>query len=352
MREQLQEFLARQWPDADEIVVEEFAVIAGGYSRETFRFDAHVTRSGKRVVWPMILRKDPPPAVGILHTSRETEHNLLQNVRKHTTIPVSESHFVEMDPGTFGQPAMLVERMRGSGEVSALFNGGRNEHLAERVATELCEYIAQLHMADPKLLNPNGEIDDPRGVGIDASSWDRYMDSTFEYYINGYSKSDFDALPLVMDAYLTIRRLKPRPLPLRVVHGDFNPANFLYDEEGHITALIDWENSRMGDPREDLGWMIQMDVLSNTNIFGSVKVDGGFLGHYNKITGFGVTEDELNYFRLFGTANIAVPVLSALKRRVEREHEELLHLYIIQPSTVSLMAFAQLMGYPIPTGGA
>jgi aminoglycoside phosphotransferase (APT) family kinase protein len=27
-----------------------------------------------------------------------------------------------------------------------------------------------------------------------------------------------------------------------LVHGDFNPANFLYDN-GRVTALIDWENA-------------------------------------------------------------------------------------------------------------
>jgi hypothetical protein len=48
MQDQLQEFLARQWPDADEIIVEGFAVIAGGYSQETYRFDCHVVRGGER----------------------------------------------------------------------------------------------------------------------------------------------------------------------------------------------------------------------------------------------------------------------------------------------------------------
>ena len=32
-----------------------------------------------------------------------------------------------------------------------------------------------------------------------------------------------------------------------------------------------------------------MDALSGTNVFGSVTADGGFLGHYNKITGYDVT---------------------------------------------------------------
>lgn len=353
MEEQLRRYLVGQWPDAEEVLIASFAEIPGGYSRKTYRFDAHVVRHGRRTTLPLILRMDPPPAAAILHNSRAVEHRLLGKVREHTQIPVSKSYFAEMGREAFGEPAMVIERVPGSGEVSALFNGGRNQHLNEKVATRLCELIAELHLTDTTLLNPGGDLDDPRHAGIDVSSWDRYMDTTYDYYVNGYPSGAWEPLPTALDAYLTLRRNKPRPLRLCVVHGDFNPSNFLYDEAALVTALIDWENSHIGDPREDLGWLLQTDVLSNTNLFGSVKVDGGFLGHYNRLTGFNVTAAEIDYFRLFGTANIAVPVLRALKSRMDGEHTELLHLYILQPATQSMAELARMMGYPIPlTGGA
>lgn len=347
MEQALVELLRREWPDADDIEVHGLAVIAGGYSRETFRFDAHIHRGGQREVLPLILRKNPPAVSAILDSSREQEHRLLQRVAQHTTIPVSESYCVETDASRFGEPAMVIQRVRGSNEVSALFHGGPNADQAESVATELCEYIAQLHLTDPKLLNPDGELDDPRGEGIDPSSWQSYMDSTVEYYLRSYDDFAFDPVPVFRDAYLTLRRNMPKPLDVTVVHGDFNPANFLY-ENGKVTAVIDWENSHMGDPREDLGWLKLMDTLSNTDIFGSVKVDGGFIGHYNKITGFDVTEEEVNYFQLFTGANIGIPVVSAVKRRVDKQHMELMHLYITQPVLVSELTFATLLGYPMP----
>jgi prepilin-type processing-associated H-X9-DG protein len=347
MEEQLREFLARQWPDADEIDIREFAVIAGGYSRETYRFDAHVRRGQEWTTHEFILRKDPPPASAILGSDRALEHQLICAVREHTSIPAPTSHFVEMDAATFGAPAMLLERARGSGEPSALFNGGPQSHQAGPCATELCEMIAALHMTDPKLLNPDGALDDPRGAGIDPSSWDRYMETTFAYYLRAYHDMAFDALPTFRDGFLTMRRQRPRPLPIVLCHGDFNPANFLY-QDGHVTALIDWENAHMGDPREDLGWLKLMDTLSNTDVFGSVTEDGGFLGHYNKLTGFGVTEEEVNYFQLFMAANIGIPVVSAVKRRIERQHLELMHLYITQPVLVSEFTLAQLLQYPMP----
>jgi aminoglycoside phosphotransferase (APT) family kinase protein len=346
----LREFIARQWPDAQVIEVKDFAVIAGGYSRETYRFDAHVNRGGKWQVYPMILRKNPPAASAILDSSRELEHELLRRLKTHTRLPVSESYFVETDPATFGEPAMIIERARGSGEPSALFHGGPAASQVESVATQLCELIAHLHMTDAHLLNHDGVLNDPRGVGINPTTWDSYMETTLDYYIRSYDELAFDPMPGWLDALFWMRRNKPKPLPVRVVHGDFNPANFLY-ENGEVTCLIDWENSHMGDPREDLGWLKHMDVLSNTDIFGSVKVDGGFLGHYNKITGFNVTEEEVNYFRLFTAGNIGVPVIAAVKRRLDRKHMQFLHLYILQPVLVSLFTMAQMMGYPMAPAG-
>ncbi len=350
MEIQLQEFLARQWPDADLIEIEEFAIIAGGYSRETYRFNACISRGEIRQTMPMILRKDPPAAAAILDSSRQMEHDLLHRVKEHTDIPVSHSHFVENDPVTFGEKAMLIERVHGSGEPSLLFHGGANESQAESVATQLCELMAKLHTTDVSKLNPTGELSDPRNEGIDVSSWSNYMDSTFRYYLRSYERMAFAPLPVFYDGFLTLRRNRPRELPLVLCHGDFNPSNFLY-ENGNVTALIDWENSHVGDPREDLGWLALMDFLTNTNILGSVKEDGGFLQHYNKLTGFGVTPEEVNYFSMFSGANIGIPVISAVKRRLSKEHDGLMTLYILLPAIQSEMVFFQCLGYPMPTAG-
>jgi aminoglycoside phosphotransferase (APT) family kinase protein len=348
MRETLQDFLAREWADVTTVEIQELAPIPGGYSRETYRFDAVVHRGGGPERLPLILRKDPPPAAEILSTSRQSEHELLCRVAEHTNIPVPKSYCVANDHSLFGQRAMVIERATGSNLVSHLFNGGPASDQAEAVATHLCELIAELHLTDPKKLNPTGSHDDPRGVGIDPSSWDSYMDTTLKYYLSKVDEFAYSPMPVFYDGFLSLRRERPRPLPVVLVHGDFNPANFLY-ENGRVTALIDWENSHMGDPREDLGWMTVMDNLSATNIMGSVTKEGGFIPYYNKLTGFNVTPEEVAYFMKFSAANIGVPVLSSVKRRLDGEHQEIIAMYIFQPATASTMIYANLLGYPLPT---
>jgi aminoglycoside phosphotransferase (APT) family kinase protein len=348
--QQMAAMLAGFHPDADHIEILDFGPIPGGFSRETFSFDAVIHISGNQERHPFILRKDPPEAVAILQTSRAIEHDLIEAVRLHTQIPVSESLGHEMDRSVLGEAAMILRRAHGNTSTSDLFHDGPDTHQVDDVVRHLCESLVELHQTDISKLNPHGELDDPRGVGIDVSSWDRYMETTFEYYLDHYPTINYDPMACVLlDSFLTLRRNKPRPLPLSLVHGDFNPANFLYSG-GKVTALIDWENARVGDPREDLGWMMMMDDLSNTKIMSHPVDEGGFLAYYNKLTGYEVTEQELGYFILFGTANIAVPINAAIKRRIDGENRELLHLYLVQSSAPALPGMCQLLQYPgIPT---
>lgn len=346
MEQPLLEFLREHFGDADDISIDGFEPIAGGFSRETYRFDAVVRHGDHTEVIPLILRKDPPPAAQILVTNRAKEHQLIESIRRHTAVPVSRSYGFEADATRFGEPAMVIQRMHGNAKTSDLFHDGPDVDQADDVVRHLCEVLVELHTADISTLDPHGHYADPRGVGIDATSWDRYMDSTFEYYLGSFDELYYDpSQAFLLDLFLTLRREKPRPLPLALVHGDFNPANFLY-EDGRVTALFDWENSRIGDPREDLGWMVTMDVLSNTSIMSHPRDEGGFLAYYNRLTGWDVTQAEIDYFTMFGTANIGVPVTSGVKKRVTGEHFQFLHLYLTQSSLPAAISLGRLMGYP------
>ncbi|WP_423981187.1 phosphotransferase family protein [Ilumatobacter sp.] len=334
------------YPRSHQVEIVDFGPIPGGFSRETFRFDAIVHAAGGQQRHQLILRKDPPPAVALLETSRAIEHDLIEAVRLNTTVPVTQSLGYEMDRSVLGEAAMVLRRADGNSMTTDLFHDGPDVDQVDDVVRHLCESLVELHQTDIATLNPNGDLDDPRHVGIDVASWDRYMDSTFDYYLDHYSQINRDPmLCLLLDVFLTLRRTKPRPLPLSVVHGDFNPANFLY-ADGRVTALIDWENARVGDPREDLGWMAMMDGLSNTSIMSHPADEGGFLAYYNTLTGYEITEQEIGYFVLFGSANIAVPINAAINRRVLLENRELLHLYLIQSSAPALPGMAQLLQYP------
>jgi aminoglycoside phosphotransferase (APT) family kinase protein len=134
-------------------------------------------------------------------------------------------------------------------------------------------------------------------------------------------------------------------------HGDFQPSNFLY-QDGKVTGIIDWELSHVGDPREDIGWLAQMQLMTGLDLMGAVKVDGGFLGHYTKLTGIPVTPEDVRFFQLFMASSIGAPIVAAVKRRLEGAHSEFLHVYMLQPIVASAPVFAAVLGYPPVEGVA
>ena len=347
LRERVYQYLISRWSDGQLTAIEDFEVLLGGYSKDTFKFDAIFERDGQSLRSPLILPRDTPPVTAILNNSRQREHTLLNRLREHTKVRVPRSYFAELDPAPFGRPAMIIERVLGCTEPTSLFKSADTAAEAESIARQLCEQLAALHTTDPRLLNADGLFNDPKGVQIRADSWDHYIDSMIAYFIRHYEQIDFDVLPVFYDSYLHLRRHKPRPLPLSVVHGELNPSNLVF-QDGQLLSIVDWENAHLGDPREDLGWFRFMEATSGTSFFHSISYPGGFLGYYNHLTGYDITAEELNYFQIFGFNNVADQAIAAIKRRLTGQHKELLHLYLLRIVIGGTMAFTQLLGYPAP----
>lgn len=341
----LNDYLRKQWPDCEEVSIEGLRDVPGGYSKRTYSFDARLTKKGGETsVMPLILRIDNDPRWAIMRNSRQREHEVLGRLRAFSQIPVPRSYFVEMDPVVFGQPAMIIERISGNNEATALFKNPDRAKEAESVARDLCEKLAMLHTLDLAKINHDGLYDDPDGVGNISGGYDNYIQGMLEYFIRNYRELDFDAIPVFYDAYLHMRRNKPRPLRLSLLHGELNSANLIF-ENGKLNAIIDWELARVGDPREDLGWFRFIDAAGGTNFFNSIDHPGGFLGYYNQLTGFDVSPEELNYFQVFGYSAISMHPVSAIKRRVQGLHNKLLHMYLIQVVIGGTAAFTNLLGY-------
>ncbi len=319
--------------------------IFGGYSRETFAFDADVTHADGRVeAMPLILRRDPVPASSILPTDRGIEYRLLLRVAGATGVPAPRAIALDETGAHVERAALVIERLPGKSDLSALFGGPDADQL-ESVATDLCEQFAKLHLASMAKLDPDGELRDPLKKGVDTSSWEAYVRSQIAYLKRSYVKTAFDAMPVFYDAYCSLERNLPTPAPLNFVHGDAQPSNYLY-ADGKITGVIDWELSHIGDPREDLGALYHVQSLNGWDLMGAVKKEGGFLGYYSKLTGIPVSQADLDFFRLLWLSGVQTPPLEAVKRRLDGEHDEFLHLYIIQPIIAGMAPFAAQLGYP------
>src|SRR3546814_2544226 len=67
---------------------------------------------------------------------------------------------------------------------------------------------------------------------------------------------------LYVDAALDyILQNKPAQAPVNVLWGDATPSNVMFDDEGKVKALIDWELATLGPAELDLAWWLYFDDL-------------------------------------------------------------------------------------------
>ena len=84
-------------------------------------------------------------------------------------------------------------------------------------------------------------------------SWDTYIDGCVAEWREAEAEHvEADPFMRLVAAWLDANR--PPETSLTMVHGDFQPPNIIVESLGGALHMIDWELTRIGDPREDLGW--------------------------------------------------------------------------------------------------
>ena len=208
------------------------APIPGGASRQTFEIE------GGSDKW--VLRRDPPGATS--YAPLATEFSLMR-AAAGAGVPVPRALAFEADGGRFGSAGFLMEHVEGTSVAPRLLR--RDEYEAARavIPGQLASALAAIHRLDAAGLDGVPESQGHPAVAA-CEFWEAALDEIGE------------PLPAV-EAGLRWLRLNPpalAPEP-RLVHGDFRLGNFIADSEG-LAAVIDWELCHLGDPAEDIGWLM------------------------------------------------------------------------------------------------
>jgi aminoglycoside phosphotransferase (APT) family kinase protein len=182
--------------------------------------------------------------------------------------------------------AILCRRVEGE----TWFSRVKDEQARLGIAREFMCTLAALHQVDPARVM----IDEPRGplrvcVESDIGRWESLYrfgnppkDPTIEFGFSWLKANipDLDIVPVI-------------------VQGDTGPGNFLY-QDGHITAVLDWELAHFGDPMADLGWLALRAVQEPFTNFADRLAD------YETFSGSAVDVDRLRYYRLFAEFKVVI----------------------------------------------
>lgn len=236
-------YLQHKMPQASNVEVTGVSRIHGGASRETFRLNASWEEGGHKVVRPLILRRDP--VASLIETERDLEYNAYRAFHP-TGLPVPEPLYLETDLTWLDRPFFVMEQIVGC-VAGSPFNADPYGAHAEKIGRQFWTHLGRIAGADPEEI---GFAQAMKPVAADET-WRREL----EHWEKVIDEDELCPQPIARAAIRWMKRNPPPPAQkVSVVHGDYRTGNFLYDGEGEIKAILDWEMCHLGDPLEDLAW--------------------------------------------------------------------------------------------------
>lgn len=282
-------YMAAQMPDATDVAVRDLSRISGGASRETYRFVGAWTQGGQARERKLILRRDPPAS--LIDTERRIEFEAYRAFHG-TSVPAPEMLWLEEGDGPLDHPFFIAEEIAGFQAGPGLLWAdpylGTHAKLAQRKWT----ILGEIAKADPVA---NGLAQIMPAVAA-ADCWNREL----TYWEEVLNDDEAEPLPIVRAAIRWLRANPPPPAQkVGVVHGDYRTGNFLYDRQGEIHGILDWEMAHLGDPLEDLGWSLNPIWTFGRGLAGGLVPDAQAIAIWERASGLTADPTALHWWTLF-----------------------------------------------------
>jgi len=328
---------ARDLPGRGAPVVCRF--ITGGASNELFE----IRRGDVRLA----LRRPPAKVPEGRNESMLREYRVLAALRD-TDVPHARVVAACDDPSVLGACFYLMEYVDGWSCMStdgwpAPFD--TDLEARKGLAYQLVEGIALLGNVDWRA---KGLQDLGRPDGFHERQVDRW--TAFLERIKGRELPGFD------EASAWLRAHKPIDFIPGLMHGDYQFANVMFKDgaPAKLAALIDWEMGTVGDPKLDLGWVVQSwpeDTMAEgvqggtgyADMYGMPSRDQ-VVAHYADISGRQV--DDLDYYIILAKWKLAVVLEQGYQRRGDDEK-----LHAFGPIVLDLMQGAADLAETTDYGG-
>lgn len=149
-------------------------------------------------------------------------------------------------------------------------------------------------------------------------------------------------LPGLESATSWLQAHKPLDFIPGLMHGDYQFANVMYRHgaPAQLAALVDWEMGTVGDPKLDLGWMVQSwpandddhAAMNYVDMRGAPSRDQ-VVAHYAEVSGRQV--DDLDYYLVLAKWKLAIVLEQGFQRAGDDEK-----LLAFGPVVTDLMASA------------
>jgi len=294
--------------------------ISGGYSRLSALATVRWADGSEET---FVLRSDPPPDTGVFDSDRDCEWRLLEAISGKLPIHTPTPRWYDPTGQHLGAKCFIVD----------FFNGRPLSDIAQepaelpRAAQIFVDTLAEVHRTPLDVLPPALER---------PADWESYIEGLVEH-LGRLDRDIADSNPALHFVAAQLAAHRPTPVPLMFVHGDAQPANILVPDAGPV-LMIDWEFTRVGDPREDLGYYSHLPVPPN--LYQSDPQ--GFLARYRERTGLSeeqVNEDTVSYFYVLGMARLLGQMFEAADALAQGRSRGVMATYMMNGTSATTSEF-------------
>ena len=205
-----------------------------GQSNPTYRI---VAASGEYV----LRRKPFGPLLPSAHAV-EREYRLIAGLFP-LDFPVPEPLALCEDESVVGAIFYVMELARGR----SYANGALPDFdpvTRRRMYEQMVDTLADLHNVDPEAA----------GLG-DFGKPGNYFERQVRRWTRQYRDSETDYIPEMERLVAFLPETIPQQSRSSIVHGDYRIDNVLFDGDGSLTAVLDWELATLGDPLADFSYL-------------------------------------------------------------------------------------------------
>jgi len=181
-----------------------------------------------------------------------------------------------------------------------------------RMYEQLVDTLADLHNIDPAAV----------GLG-DFGKPGNYFERQVARWTRQYRDSQTDDLPEMERLIEYLPATLPGQSRVSIVHGDYRIDNAMFDDNGTLTAVLDWELSTLGDPLADFSYLAMQWVMPADGRAGLDGLDLAALGIpslaetvelYSSRSGVPVA-DKLDWYFAYNLFRLA-GIVQGIKKRV------------------------------------
>ena len=285
------------------VAIDQVIPLPGGASRDTWLIMGTIDNEPTHLV----LRRDLETEMVEQALTREQEFRLIKAAFE-SGVRVPRPRWYATDSAVLGKPFFVMDYVEGVSIGPKVIRDPDLATARKRLPEQLAQELATIHAIDIHTHELNFLDAPTAGQSPSHKAVQDTRHAVEKLNINN---------PALEYGLRWCEQNAPDCDAITVIHGDFRIGNLLVGPEG-LTAVIDWEFSRVGDPAEDLAWPTVRDWRFGN---GQLKLGGfgdrePFIAHYEQVSQRTIDRKAVDFWEILGNLRWATTCIQQADRHL------------------------------------